>query len=153
MSEDVLSIERLREDPATEIPRVCNITDMTWEGVDRALQTTPGLLAFANVYFRQTRTAAAAAEYRYKEEATRAFARFRAEGVAIGEAKETAEIDEDVIRLKNEYLELDGRASLWYALLKGLESRMDALQQISSRQKMEASKNWRYNDPPENPQE
>lgn len=153
MSTDTLNLERLRADPEYEITRVCKIDDMSWDGVGTALQMTPALITFANVKFRLAKHAATAAQHRYEEEKTRAFARHREDGAAIGVAKETCELDEDVLALKRQYLEADREASMWYALVKGLESRMDALQQISSRQKMEMSKNWRYANPPAEPRE
>lgn len=148
MAQDVLDIERLREDPEYEIPRVCNITDMGWDGVSRALQVTPGLQAFAGIQFQRAKARAGAAEHRYKEAATRAYAQLRADGHSIGDSKELAEVDDDVLSLKAVYLEADAAAWTWHTLVKGLESRMDALQQISSRQKAEMSQNWRYRDPP-----
>ena len=153
MADEALNIARLNDAPEYEIPRACNIADMTWEGITRSLQTLPSLLGFANFHLATAKAAASAAEHAYKEAATGAFAALREAGEAIGSAKEMAELDEGVLAKKREYLALDAKTSTWYALVKGLEAKASMLQQISARQREELKKNWdHYNDPGQPPE-
>lgn len=147
MTSDILDIQALRTDPEFEIPRACNISDMSWEGINTALQQASALHTFANVQYQQAKAKSASAAHEYQIAATRAFADMRAAGEAVSAADKLVELDQSVIIKRREQLKADADSSMWYALVKGLEGKMSMLQQISARQREELKAGWRtYND-------
>lgn len=137
MTDIKLDVQRLREDPAREIARLSLIPSTDWADVTKGLQTQPGVYGFVLGKHRTAREAVSRAQRAYDVARTEAFVALRQEGVSIGESKERAELDDLVEERHAAYLAAEAESGMWYDLARALEMRMNALQQISSRQKEE----------------
>lgn len=130
----MINWEKLKEDPAYECSRLCQIN--TANLVD-ALEKHAALYAYVNALYEKARATETRREWQYEQEKAQVFAQLRAEGTAIGEASETAELNEQVKEARKAYMKAEEKRRLLWALVDSLDTRKDMLIQLSARQRAE----------------
>jgi len=126
--------EAVLKDSQKEISELCEI-DLDDLGL--CLKQHPILYGRAYDYYEKAKASVSSQKWKYEQAKTKAFSELRDGGMAIGAAKERAEVEPEVIDAYNKLLEAEKRAGIFHALVRGLDHRKDMLIQLSSREKKE----------------